>query len=68
MSMVEFSARVPRADYEKFSALLGSSYGATAWFIRNALRAFNEEMEGQPEMAARVKASVEKMIEDSRKG
>lgn len=70
---VEFSAQVPAEDYNRFLEVFGSPddrrramYGASAWFIRNSLRVFLDEVENDPTLIMKLRRAVHRMVEESR--
>lgn len=68
----EFSANVPTEHYKEFQAIFQDSsdaralYGATTWFIRNALAGFLDEIRKNPTLVQNVRTSVRRMVEANR--
>ena len=56
-NLVEFSAKVPKADYEEFIGLL-PIHGATAWLIRNALKECNAKLRNDPTLVERLREAI----------
>lgn len=58
---VEFSAKVPRALFDKYDELV-PIYGSRQWFIVAALTAFVAELERNPSLTQQVTTSVQSML------
>lgn len=61
----EFSAHVPREEYDFFMEQVGS-YGAAKWFINTALRTFNQKLRENPSARTLVKEAIEEMLHTDR--
>jgi hypothetical protein len=61
----EFSARVPRDLYDEFRRFF-PGYGATTWFINNALNEFLEQCRKSPEAIERVQLAIDAMVQENR--
>lgn len=59
-TQVELTARVDRPDYDEFIGNL-PTFGATSWFIRTAVKNFNEQCKKDPSLADKVRAAIEDM-------
>lgn len=61
---VEFGGRVPVEEFERFKETF-PQYGATNWFINNALRRFNQYVEEHPEVREAVDRSIDLMLDET---
>jgi hypothetical protein len=61
---VEFGGRVPKEEYDRFRDTF-PQYGATNWFINNALRRFNQFVEEHPEVKEAVDRSIDLMLDET---
>lgn len=64
---VDFGAKVPQELVEEFHANL-PIYGATVWFLSEALTNFNALLREDPELRKRVTEAIEKMVAEVRAG
>ena len=64
---VEFSAKVPREQYDAFKENFGQ-YGAVQWFINESLAEFNRKIAEQPSLKEQVNAAIESMLRANRNG
>lgn len=63
----EFSAVVDEAEYRKFVGHLPMN-GATTWFIRTALRNFNQQLDQDPDLVQIVQRAVMAATREAREG
>lgn len=63
--MVEFSAKVPDEEYDRFKARF-PVYGAVNWFINTALKEFNDRVEANPTLQLLVNDSISTMLTERR--
>jgi hypothetical protein len=61
---VEFSARVPREDFEEFKANF-PQHGAVQWFISTALKEFNRVCSSSETIQEQVEQAIEQMLKHS---
>lgn len=59
-NLIEFSAKVPKADYEEFIGYL-PIHGSTAWLIRNALKEINAKLRDDPTLVSRLREAITEM-------
>lgn len=60
---VAITARVSKTDYMEFNRLF-PQYGATTWFVRNALSEFLDRVREFPSMRDQINVAIEKMLDD----
>lgn len=63
--MIEFSAKVPDEQYQKFKEVF-PQYGAVNWFINTALASFNAQVDARPEVKELVNQAISNMLEERR--
>jgi hypothetical protein len=56
-NLIEFSAKVSKADYEEFIGYL-PIHGSTAWLIRNALKEINNKLRADPTLTERLREAI----------
>lgn len=66
MATKEFGAAVPEEEYFRFQQRFGGFYGATKWFITNALQQFNDRVEKEPTLVLQIQQSIEQMVQRAR--
>lgn len=62
---VEFSANVPKSEYDTFKQNF-PQYGAVTWFINQALINFNEEVRRSPAAKEQIEKSIQQMVDLNR--
>ena len=63
--IVEFGAKVQRADYDEFKENF-PQYGAVNWFINTSLQEFNRAVRENPTSKDIINQAIQKMLEDNR--
>lgn len=63
--VVEFGAKVSKADYEEFKKNF-PQYGAVNWFINSTLQQFNKQVSENPSNKDLIDAAIKQMLEDNR--
>jgi hypothetical protein len=63
--IAEFSAKVPREEYEFFRDTF-PQYGASTWFITSALVEFNARLRENPSLKEHVDRSIDAMLQLNR--
>jgi hypothetical protein len=64
MATREFGGRVPEEEFKKFKEAF-PQYGATNWFINEALRSFNENVRRNPAIRRAVDDAIDDMLDET---
>lgn len=60
----EFGGRVPVEEFDKFKEVF-PQYGATNWFINNALLRFNQLVEDNPVIKEAIDKAIDDMLDET---
>lgn len=62
---VEFSGRIPRKEFDFFRTTF-PQYGATNWFVNAAVKAINDRVRANPDLANSIDIMIDELLQHNR--